>query len=60
MCVEAYYSKELGATGDVVPFTLEPIILDLEGGCYIGNIHQVALLYLVAGKCGFGSRGGSG
>ena len=61
------------APGASVPFSLKPITVDMEGGCYIGPILPAALTDLVAGRRpaggsapkgggsgGDGSSGGSG
>ena len=38
------------APGGIVPFSLKPILVDLEGGRYIGQILPVSLADLVAGR----------
>ena len=34
-CVTALSSEDIGAAGATVPFSLEPILLELEVGCYV-------------------------
>ena len=38
MCVAMSALDALESLGDNIPFTLEPILLELEGGLYIGPI----------------------
>ena len=56
--MDASSSYELGAPRVMVPFTLEPILLELEGGIYMGSILPVDLAELVSGQCS--TDGGSG
>ena len=37
-CVTASSSEEVGAPGAMVPFLVEPILLDLEGGGHVGPL----------------------
>ena len=57
-------SEVAEATGDTVPFYPEPILVNLEGGRYIGPIFPASLAKLVAGRRleggGAPKRGGSG
>ena len=54
-CVTALSSEDVGATGETIPFSLEPILLKLEGGHYVGPLLPLPLADLVSGR-----RGGSG
>ena len=67
--VAASASEVEEARGASVPFSLEPILVELEGGRYIGPILPAALADLVSGrrlasgsdqKGGGGGSGGSG
>ena len=49
-CVAASTSEVEEAPGASVPFSLEPILVKLEGGRYIGPILSAALADLVAGR----------
>ena len=59
-CAAASASESLGATGCWVPFSLEPIMDELEGGQYSGPILSIALGYLVSRAIGRGDGGGGG
>ena len=67
-CVAASASEVAEALGASVPFSLEPILVELEGGRYIGPILPAALADLVSGRRpaggsapkGEGGVGGSG
>ena len=69
-CVAALASEVEEAPGASVPFSLEPILVELEGGRYIGPILPDTLADLVAGRWpaggsaakggGSGSGGGGG
>ena len=41
-------SEVLEATGAMFPFTLEAILLELEGGCYVGPILPGVIVYILA------------
>ena len=67
MCVAVSASKALESPGTNTPFLLDPILVDLEGGRYVGPILTVPLADLLAGQrldgvCGNsgGGRGNSG
>ena len=47
MCVAASSSKALDAPGGNVPFSLEPILVELEGGRYMVLILPVPLVDLL-------------
>ena len=49
-CVAASASEVEEALGASVPFSLEPILVELEGGRYIGPILPAALADLVSGR----------
>ena len=57
-CVTASSSEDVGAPGTIVPFFLEPILLKIEGGSYVGPIVLATLVELVRGihVCGGGGR----
>ena len=62
-CVAASASEVEEAPGDSVPFSLKPILVELEGGRYIGPILPAALADLVAGRRPTGGstpKGGGG
>ena len=48
-CISASFSNYLGATGSVVTFLIDPILVDLEGGRYMGTILPATLADLVRG-----------
>ena len=50
-------SEALEAPGGNIPFSLEPVMVDLEGGAYVGSILPIQLADLVSGG---GRGGGSG
>ena len=60
MCVAALASESLDAPGCQVPFLLEPILVELEGGRYVGPIHPPALGDLVSRASGRGGGGSGG
>ena len=49
-CMAALASEVEEAPGANVPFLLEPILVKLEGGCYIGPIIPASLANLSAGR----------
>ena len=49
-CVVALASEVVEALGDSVPFSLEPILVDLERVRYIGPIPPASLVDLVTGR----------
>ena len=51
-------SEALEATGVTVPFTLDPILLKLEGGRYSGLIISGALADILTGRWTDDTRGG--
>ena len=62
-CVAALASEVEEAPWASVPFSLEPILIKLEGGRYIGPILPAALAELVAGRRpagGSAQKGGGG
>ena len=46
--------------GAMVLFSVEPILLELEGGRYVGPLLLAALVELVCGRRGVGNGSGSG
>ena len=60
MCVTALSLEDLGAPGATVPFLLEPILLELEGGHYVGPILPMPLAGLASGRRGGDSSGSGG
>ena len=56
-CVDVSTLEVLEVPGDSVVFYLEPIMVDLEGGCYMGPILMVTLTDLPAGRW---TKGGNG
>ena len=56
MCMDV---SSLEASGDTAPFTLEPILLNPEGGQYVDPILPGDLSDLIVGRRGSGSRGGT-
>ena len=65
MCVTASASETLEAPGAKVPFSLEPILIYLEGGHYVGLILQGSLANILAewrpaGGGGISSSGDGG
>ena len=68
-CMAASVSEVVEAPGARVPLSIEPILVDLEGGLYIGPILPVSLANRVSGrrssgggdsKSGGGSSNGNG
>ena len=66
-CVDALSSESLDAPGPNVPFSIETIMVELEGGRYVGPILTASLADLVSktggrgGGCGgINSSGGGG
>ena len=62
-CVAVSASKVVEAPGARVPFSLEPILFDLEGGHYILPILPIPLSNIVSGRQSAGgsaTRGGGG
>ena len=59
-CVTASSSEDVGEAGETLLFSLEPILLNLEGGRYVGPLFPLPLplAELVSGRCGGG--GGNG
>ena len=65
-CVTASSSEDVGAPGAMVLFSLELILIEIEGGRYVGPLLPVPLVHLVSGIRGGGvsrlrdiSRGGN-
>ena len=58
-CVTASFSEDAGAPEAMVPFSVDPILLELKGGKYVKLLLLAALLELVSGRCD-GGIGGSG
>ena len=58
--VAASVSESLDALGCQAPFSLEPILAELEGGRYVGPIPPIALRDLVSRSRGRGGGGGDG
>ena len=55
-------SEVVEALGSSIPFSLEPILVELEGGRYIVPILPISLAKLIAGRRSAGvgaTRGGS-
>ena len=48
--MDASSSKDLGAIRETVTFSLEPILLELEGEGYMGDILLSALVELISGQ----------
>ena len=48
--MDASSSEDLRDTREIVTFSLEPILLELEGGRYMGTILPSALVYLISGQ----------
>ena len=45
-CVSALAASEaLEAPGANIPFSLEPVMVDLEGGAYVGSTPPIKLAY---------------
>ena len=59
-CVAVSASESLDAPGCLAPFSLDPILADLEGGRYLRLILPMALGDLVSRSSGRGSGGGGG
>ena len=59
-CVDASASEAQEAPGTNTPFTMEPILLELKGGCYMGPILPGDLVDLLGGRRPGGSNGGGG
>ena len=57
-CVIESSSEDVGAAGATAPFLLEPTLLKLEGGRYVGRLLPLPLADLVSGRRG--GRGGNG
>ena len=47
--MDAYFLGVLEAPGYTVPFNLDPILLDMEGGRYVGPILPGVLKDLITG-----------
>ena len=58
LCVKAFSSEDLGAPGATVPFSVETIILDFEGGRYVVPLIPATLIELVIGRLHGGGNGG--
>ena len=58
-CIMASYSEDVGLPGATVPFFIHTILLDLEGGRYVGPLLPGSLAYLVSGRCSIGGGGSS-
>ena len=61
-CVTALSSEDIGAAGATVPFSLEPILLELGSGRYVRRLLNLHLSELVNGRrdVGGGNHGGGG
>ena len=59
-CVMESSSEDVGGSGATVPFLVEPILLDLEGGRYLGPLLPGILAELVSGRRIGSGGGGSG
>ena len=60
MRMTALSSEDVGAPRATVPFLVEPILLDLEGGRYVGLLIPANLVDLVSMRRVDGRNGGSG
>ena len=58
-CVAASASDVVEALGSRVPISIEPILVELERGGYIGSIFPTSLADLVAGRRSAGGGDGS-
>ena len=58
-CVTALSSEDVGVPGAMMQFSMEPILLKLEGGKYVGPLLPDTLEYLVSERRGGGGSGGS-
>ena len=59
-CLAVSSSEDMGAPGETVPFSLEPILLELEVGRYVGPLIPTILTEMFSGRCdGVSSSGGS-
>ena len=56
-CVASLLSETQLALGGNIPFLLDPILVDLEGGCYVGLILMGTLGDVLAGQRPSGSGG---
>ena len=59
-CVIASSSEDVWAAGETVPFSLEPILLELEGARYVGLLLTLPLADLGSGRRGGSSTSGGG
>ena len=61
-CVATLASEALVAPGSSVPFLIEPTLVDIDGGRYVGPIFLVPLADLLPGQSmvGGGGNGGGG
>ena len=44
-CMAVLESEALEAPGGNIPFSLEPVMVDLEGGAYVGSTPPIKLAY---------------
>ena len=58
--VAALELEDLEASGSTFPFTLNPILPELDGGRYIGLILPGTLMDLLAGRRPISTRSGGG
>ena len=59
-CVTESSLEDVGQSVATVPFLLDPILLDMEGGWYAVRLLPDPLVDLVSGRCGGGGGNGSG
>ena len=56
-CMTVSHSEYLGATGEALHLSVEPILLELEGGRCMGQLLTGSLENLFSRRCGSGDRG---
>ena len=59
-CVATSSLEDVGVPRATVPFSLEPILLDMKGERYVGPLLPATLAELVSGRCGGGNINGGG
>ena len=60
-CMALSHSEYVGVHRATVTFSLEPTLLYMKGGSYLGPLLMVTLAEMIIGRCGGGSGGnGSG
>ena len=59
-CVTALSSENIGTAGTTVPFSLDTILLKMEGGHYVGPLLPLPLTELVSGRCDGSNSGNAG